>query len=87
MKEKLKSLGLIILFGFGPMGLMVACSPKTSIPLQYPVDPVEQKAQEIKPEIVKYRISHNKILWDVILEDGSRCAVVSNGGLYCEFVK
>lgn len=81
VKEKLKSIGLIILFGFGPMGIMMACSPSPGSPM------AEAAAQTITPVIDRYRIRHNQLLYDVILEDGSRCAITSNGGLHCEFVK
>ncbi len=47
----------------------------------------EARAQEVQPEITRYRLNHNKLLYDVILKDGSRCVVSTGGGLYCEFVK
>ena len=38
-------------------------------------------------ENTRYRVSRNILLYDVTLEDGSRCVITNQGGVDCEFVK
>ena len=48
-------------------------------------DPIPKPDVQRPSELTRYRISHNKLLYDVTLRDGSRCVVVTGGGTYCEF--
>lgn len=72
--------GVIALVGMSLI-FVVACAPSPGSKYYEPY------IYETPTKITKYRLNHNKILYDVILHDGSRCVVSTGGGLYCEFVE
>jgi len=74
-------IGTVITAIFVIVGLLSSCESRSDHPI------ASVRIQEVKPEITKYRLNHNKLLYDVILNDGSRCVVSTGGGLYCEFIK